>query len=87
MSTAPSQNYQPLSDLAKAINQIRSHLPQYDDRNATQEGLLLRTLLNRLTSRLAGDDGDYDYWGVAAHEHATAMLELGELPAEYVGRS
>lgn len=72
--------------LTTAILQIRSHLPQFDDKNATQEGLLLRTLLNRLASRVTGDDGDFDYWGVAAHEHATTMLELGELPAEYAGR-
>jgi hypothetical protein len=36
--------------------------------------------LNRVSCRITGDDGGFDYWGVAAKEYAEQMLAAEELP-------
>lgn len=67
--------------MLEAIAEIRQVLPTFHEHTeASNEELLLRSLLNRVVSRITGDDKGFDYWGVAAKEYAEKMLEAEELP-------
>jgi len=65
----------------QAIEELKRTIPTFHEHTgASYEELLLRSLLNRVSCRITGDDGGFDYWGIAAKEYAEQMLAAEELP-------